>query len=237
MGVNRARVSLREAAEHLGYSYSTLTTYRSRRDDFPAEVGSRRNIKYYDLAELRAYLYQSAPRALVNRRATRHDDGDAITCLECGARLQSLGKHLRRHGLTGDEYREKYNLPLTTALQSLRARARGAEAITPERAAYLTQDPARQAARAAKSALRTATAHTRAGTAENRAPGQEKGVKAMEADYRARMDERMRELGYADLPAAVNATRHLSISGAAARLRSSTSAVWRWRARFPDPTE
>lgn len=227
------QVTLREAGELLGYSYRTLTTYRSRRDDFPTETGSRRSAKLYDLAQLHAYLYQSAPRALVNRRATRHDDGDAITCLECGARLQSLGKHLPRHGLTGDEYRAKHNLPLTTALTSTRARARGADAITPERAAHLTQDPARQAERAAIAAQRTPAAHTRAGVAERRAPGQAKGVRAMEAAHRCRMDERMRQLGYADLPAAVEATRHLTITDAAVRLGSSKSAVRRWRGRFP----
>ena len=37
---------------------------------------------------------------------------DAIVCLECGNRLKMLKRHLTTgHGLTADEYREKWSLP------------------------------------------------------------------------------------------------------------------------------
>jgi predicted transcriptional regulator len=36
---------------------------------------------------------------------------DYIICLEDGRRFKSLRRHLRLHGLTPDQYREKWNLP------------------------------------------------------------------------------------------------------------------------------
>lgn len=54
----------------------------------------------------------------------------------------------------------------------------------------------------------------------------------MEDAHRARMDERMRNLGRADLPTAVRATLHLSVADAAWQLHSSVSAVRRWRDRY-----
>lgn len=36
---------------------------------------------------------------------------DAVICLECGKKFKSLKRHLRaNHGLTPDDYREKWNL-------------------------------------------------------------------------------------------------------------------------------
>lgn len=42
---------------------------------------------------------------------------DLIECLECGKRFHLLNVHLRKvHGMTCDEYRGLYNLPVTTPL-------------------------------------------------------------------------------------------------------------------------
>ncbi|AFJ48507.1 hypothetical protein EBL_c34510 [Shimwellia blattae DSM 4481 = NBRC 105725] len=42
---------------------------------------------------------------------------DLIECLECGRRFHLLNPHLRKaHGMTCDEYRELYNLPVTAPL-------------------------------------------------------------------------------------------------------------------------
>jgi hypothetical protein len=50
---------------------------------------------------------------------------DKIKCLECGQLFSFLPNHLRRkHNLTADEYREKYNLPTTTPLAGLEYRAK-----------------------------------------------------------------------------------------------------------------
>lgn len=44
---------------------------------------------------------------------------DHIACLECGAKLKTLRRHLRTaHGLTREQYRELYGLPATYPLTS-----------------------------------------------------------------------------------------------------------------------
>ncbi len=38
--------------------------------------------------------------------------GDSVECLECGKKFAFLPVHIKRmHGLTADEYRERYNIP------------------------------------------------------------------------------------------------------------------------------
>ena len=54
------------------------------------------------------------------RRSVRHD---YVTCLDCGCRGKTLRRHLSsRHGLTGDEYRQRWSLrndhPLTAPAYS-----------------------------------------------------------------------------------------------------------------------
>lgn len=50
-------------------------------------------------------------------------DPKKITCLICGKKVGILGsKHLREHGLTKDEYLERFGLPKNTALASLEIR-------------------------------------------------------------------------------------------------------------------
>ncbi|MDJ1372219.1 MucR family transcriptional regulator [Gulosibacter molinativorax] len=224
-------VTLREAADELGFSHRTLLTYRQRRADFPAHVKMRGDAMLYNLDELRAYLRRDEAPAVSNKRAERHDDGAAITCLECGARRQSLAQHLQRmHGLTAPEYIERHNLPRTTALQSRHARSAHGRALTPQGRAQLSHRD--QAARSKKAAEHTRVAHQRAGVPEVRAPGQAKGVAAMHARKRRVMDELVQALGYTDFEAAIRATAHLTIRGAARALGIGQATVTRWRRRY-----
>lgn len=225
------KVTLRDASETLGYSVRTLQTYKSRSPDFPAPVGMRGQAKLYDLETLTAWLTK-ASKPVRNRRATRLDDGNAVTCLECGARRRSLAQHLQTHGLDAATYIAKHNLPRTTALQSRVTRERHAATMTPDRAALMVAGD--QQTKATKAAIHTRTAHKRVGVADARKPGQAKGVAAMESAHRARMDTRMRALGYRDLPDAVAATNHLPVSEAARLLSSSKSSIRRWRDRFQE---
>jgi len=48
---------------------------------------------------------------------------DGIVCLECGRLCQAMGNHVRRHGLTLDEYREQWGYNRGTALMAPALRA------------------------------------------------------------------------------------------------------------------
>lgn len=53
-----------------------------------------------------------------------------ITCLLCGKKLCILGKHLFSvHGLTSDQYRERYGIPWTRALAVTSTRSRMEQAL------------------------------------------------------------------------------------------------------------
>ncbi|EPN2807573.1 MucR family transcriptional regulator [Serratia marcescens] len=50
----------------------------------------------------------------INSRAEAeaYVSGDLVECLECGKKFEFLPVHIKRmHGLTTDEYRERYNIP------------------------------------------------------------------------------------------------------------------------------
>lgn len=60
-----------------------------------------------------------AHRAYLSSREDSHwegkrEDVDFVVCQECGIKLEFLGNHLKLHGLTASEYREKYPLALLT---------------------------------------------------------------------------------------------------------------------------
>lgn len=48
--------------------------------------------------------------------------GDVVTCLICGNGKKSLALHIRAHGITPEEYRRKYNIPLRRALDAVNIR-------------------------------------------------------------------------------------------------------------------
>lgn len=48
---------------------------------------------------------------------------DEIQCLECGKWFKTLGRHLTTtHGMTANDYRDKYGLPRSTPLAGLTTR-------------------------------------------------------------------------------------------------------------------
>ncbi|MEL7628716.1 MucR family transcriptional regulator [Pectobacterium aroidearum] len=58
----------------------------------------------------------------INSRAELDEylNHDKIECLECGKRFSFLASHLRKtHGMTADEYREKFNIPVSAPLAGL----------------------------------------------------------------------------------------------------------------------
>lgn len=46
-----------------------------------------------------------------NAELDAYFDADEIECLECGRRFRNLGRHVRQHGMTPDEYRDKWGIP------------------------------------------------------------------------------------------------------------------------------
>ena len=75
-----------------------------------------------------------------------------LICHECGSSYHSLSAHVNRaHGMSADEYRERYELPRTLALSSPSLKKRRSEmAKTPERIAQLARVRNPQAASAAR---------------------------------------------------------------------------------------
>jgi predicted transcriptional regulator len=59
--------------------------------------------------------------------------GEAVQCLICGRRFNGLHMHLKfKHGITDDDYRKRYGIPLSRSLTSVtyRAKATAAHAAT-----------------------------------------------------------------------------------------------------------
>lgn len=50
--------------------------------------------KFQTMAEIEAYF-----------------EGNSIQCLECGRHFRGLARHLREHGLTADQYKERHGIP------------------------------------------------------------------------------------------------------------------------------
>lgn len=77
---------------------------------------------------------------------TQYLAGDKITCLLCGNQFQLLDTHLRSmHGITGEDYREKYGIPYQQALCPTERSERDRQRMI----AYLAADPEERARRAA----------------------------------------------------------------------------------------
>ena len=77
-----------------------------------------------------------------------------LICHECGSSYHSLSAHINRaHGMSADEYRERYEIPRTFALSSSSLKKRRSEmSKTPERIAQLARVRNPQAASAARDA-------------------------------------------------------------------------------------
>lgn len=105
--VNGESMSINRASVVLGYK-SPLTLTKKIRIMGVSEGG--------DISHLTP---ESASRGKMTSRADalEYIAGDRIECLECGKKYVCLDKHLRtRHHMTNDEYREKYNIPVSIPL-------------------------------------------------------------------------------------------------------------------------
>lgn len=105
--VNGESMSINRASVVLGYKTSQVLTKKIRIMGVP-EGG--------DISHL---TQGSASRGKMTSRADalEYIAGDRIECLECGKKYVCLDKHLRtRHHMTSDEYREKYNIPVSIPL-------------------------------------------------------------------------------------------------------------------------
>lgn len=56
---------------------------------------------------------------------SKYLDNDRLYCFECGRSFSLLGQHVRRaHGLSPDEFRDKWGIPRTAPLAGLNLRAK-----------------------------------------------------------------------------------------------------------------
>jgi hypothetical protein len=165
---------------------------------------------------------------------------DRVQCHLCGQWHRKLGPHLRRHGLTADEYRREVGLrprhPLQTPSLSERqaavarsvianhAHVRAAFSASIERARS-GELPAAGTAVMSRELWRTELAELRS------RQGRAMGERRAEA-FRARRERRARELGYADLAAylhqryVVDGARVEDLARELAAARRLSSLTW-----------
>jgi hypothetical protein len=79
----------------------------SARKDFSPLPGFPIETKFTSLAAISEYLH-----------------GEKITCLLCGRSYKSINFHVSKHGMSADEYKEKYGLPYRTGLTSSGTKAK-----------------------------------------------------------------------------------------------------------------
>ncbi len=220
-------VTRREAAAEIGCSVDTIAK-RLREADAPERVGVDAVGAYlYDLDELRDWILRDRVGD-GERLGSPTLVGDSVTCLECGQRLLTLRRHLERHDMSMDEYRERHRLPFGAPLTSIHSRAahkRASEAA----GVAANLDHARQGERQA-----AGVPHLRESRrARQQTPAMEasraKAVAAMEARKREVMTARMRALGHESIEAAIEATAHLSVTDAARTLGIGKTTLRRWR--------
>lgn len=131
---------------------------------------------------------------------------DRVECLNCGRSVRSLGLHLAMaHGTAGADNLAAHGLPPDTPLiaESLR------QWLSQRRSSL---DPAR--AEAASRARRAA------------------GIRTVASAQRARCDAtetRAQAAGHASMTEAIQQTRHLTISAAAARIGVGLRTITLWR--------
>jgi hypothetical protein len=240
-------VSRREAAEILGYSLRSLETLMSRTPArWPKPVSRQKRgrtwVPLYSLRQLQATAGASPDPELLRGMggATVSDEDGLIVCLECNRRFRSLSGHLRTHGLTSAEYRERHCLPATAALSSDATRLasqsywRSRLADDPAALDHLTQyhDPARLDEMRERGIEKHHETRDYEVVRENRLPGQRRGVEAMVAARLAKLDAAVREHGYTTVEAAVIATREMSMKAAARATGLSEQTVKRRRVEY-----
>ncbi|UTX53274.1 MucR family transcriptional regulator [Leucobacter aridicollis] len=234
-------VSRAEAAPQLGYTAATLGAVMSRNADaWPAPIACRLKTRalQYDLDAMLATA-QGDETPLSRKPATVTGATGLITCLECGIDMRSLGRHLvAKHEMNSAEYREKYGMPRTAALEAPGTRRRRVRTARADLQARLdTLAPYQSAGHLAElqvkgvENLRDSTAN-RAVVKQHRAPVQRKGVAAMREARAKIFEAKIIEAGYTSLEDAIRQTAHLSGSGAAKRIGIGATSVRRWRQRL-----
>lgn len=93
------------------------------------------------------------------------DEAGLLVCHECGQARQFLGRHVRVHGLSAYEYRERHGLARTVSLAAAGLRERFGEASRGRvgSAAWLRFEQARDPDRAREASVRAVGEPTRAG--------------------------------------------------------------------------
>jgi len=236
-----------EVADRLGYSRTSMATVMSRdpqRWPRPAAMLRRGRVwvLLWDADEIDAVAPPATATQRRGARATVSDSDGLLTCLECGRRYRSLGRHLHAaHQLSAAEYRARHDLPATAALRADGDRERSAQywrqrlAVDPTAVDHL--QPWNRPDHL--DAIRPKAIEVHRSTREleivraHRAPGQRYAVQAMLARRRARLDDLARAAGYPDFAAAIEAMRDLPATEAARRIGCGASTVRRYRARRP----
>ncbi|MFD0261116.1 MucR family transcriptional regulator [Kitasatospora indigofera] len=144
-------------------------------------------------------------------RLMRDEEADTVLCHVCGRAFRSLGSHVRAHGLTAAEYREEFGLLRTRALSARDlSRARStAQRIVYEASAQVRADLAVGHAMARDGGLsREARRSFAQGGASaefvrEQAERLARGRRSQAAAAAARLEARVRSLGYPDTAAAV----------------------------------
>lgn len=229
--------TLHTAARYIGISASTLYKRRQRETNAPAPVGENANGgALYDLAELTRWALRDRAGDGATLRAATIERDDTATCLECGRQLQSLGPHVRVHGLTPDEYRAKHGIPFTAPLSTPHVRAH-ARTVAIDAGVGRNLTPGDTGGRlqlAGVEHLRVSR-REREQTDEWKA-AREVAVTAMAARRLEMLLEKLSAHGYDSIRSAVDGTRHLSAAAAARVLDVGATSVRRWRMQYP-PTE
>jgi len=96
MGIYRKRRLSGTAMQIGGVAEPNVVSYQARR---AARVGYPVTVPFSSEEAVRDYL-----------------SGDKITCLLCGKQYRSIGSHLRIHAITADDYKIKYNIPISAGL-------------------------------------------------------------------------------------------------------------------------
>ncbi|HEY6117650.1 MAG TPA: MucR family transcriptional regulator [Candidatus Dormibacteraeota bacterium] len=238
-------VTRAEAAAMLGYSVSSLATLMSRhpqRWPRPAAMLRRGRVwaLLWDADELLAIAPPASATVRTGSVATISDTDGLLTCLECGRRFRSLGRHLKViHNLTSAEYRDQHGLPATGALTCDGLRQSSSEL----QRRRLEEDPTaldhlkpyqkpEYLDRMREAAIEVhRDTMSRDLVREHRIPGQRYAVQVMLARRLERLDQIARDAGFDSLEAAIRETAGMSAKDAARRIGIGASTVRRRRAQ------
>lgn len=239
-------VTRTEAAELLGYSPTSMATVMGRDPQrWPRAVALERHGRVWRMLWDADELLSAAPPAsTIERRggtATISDADGLLTCLECGRRFRSLGRHLQAaHDLGAGEYRQRHHLPATGALSADGVREgqseRQQDRLTDDPDAFAHLEPYQQHEHLNQ--LRAAAIESHRSTVgsqlvrAHRLPGQHYAVQVMLARRWERLEGLARAAGFQSLGAAIQETADLSAAAAARHIGIAASTVTRWRAKL-----